>query len=407
MQNGPESTDAIDAFIEDFEKMSITDLFVKLKNAAHVGDLSAVRCLLNFVIVRENADLLGNHALCLAASNGHLQIVKCLLALPSVLNYLPISCIKVVCDAAKHGRYAVVKYLLEEHTVFRDYTFADDRRHAILLLAASKGHFALVKYLLTIQVMQDELDLHGGLILYASASYGNIYVVRHLLKFQAVKDAVAYDSNSVLNRACEHGNYELVSLLLEFKAVQKDVATLENRALESAVKNGQLRIVNLLLQFEAVRAEAMRAEAADKFHMLLHYTAKYNLLDVAQRLVHLGGEEYLEYLLEYFPILYCSIIHQRYAIACAALSLKAERKENEVKVPILPYYLRYKILEEAFHDIACGVNHPMVKYRISKTKKLCPEVGKLVLSAINTKAEFAPREERQLEKFKKRGKSYY
>ncbi|VDN95444.1 unnamed protein product, partial [Brugia pahangi] len=221
--------------------------------ASAAGNVECASLLLDYgcdITIRNDN---GHCALMEAASSGYLDVVSLLVqhgfqVLPCNQNDLKVGlCDRFTRNALKHAEKAVVIDLHE--TEFYNRAFQE----SALTLAAYKGHYDVVQYLLEKGANKHKEELHTALM---EASMDGHYEVAKLLLDNGAPVNLASDSfESPLTLAACGGHPDLVCdfvrLLLERGAIVEEVNDEGYTPLMEASREGHLEVVRLLIKFGA------------------------------------------------------------------------------------------------------------------------------------------------------------
>lgn len=158
-----------------------------------------------------------------------------------------------------------------------------------MLLAAEKGHAAVVRLLLEAGAERDITEAqHGRTAFHLASQKGHAEVVRVLLQAGANPNAEAENRRTALQFAARNGHTEVVYLLLDAGAA-KDAAEAQYgmTALYVAASKGRTEAVRLLLDADAAKdvAETGHGRTA------LHVAASNGHAEVVRLLLQAGAEK--------------------------------------------------------------------------------------------------------------------
>ena len=123
----------------------------------------------------------------------------------------------------------------------------------VLIIAAEKGHFNIVKVCHKLEADLDESDTKGETALYKASANGYARIVKYLLASEADVNKANNHGMTPLIKACLSENKEIVEELL--KADEIDTSLQDNdgeTALIAACWRGKKEIVNVLLQVDRI-----------------------------------------------------------------------------------------------------------------------------------------------------------
>ena len=247
--------------IESSTVSSIRDVFNKnLQTPLHLacmnGHKDIVPYLLNHAKCIPNfKDFEGNTPLHLASSNGHLECVKLIIESSTIIidadvyNDNKQTALHLACE---NGHTDIAKYLINNAKCSP--TIVDNISRTPLHVASSRGYLELVKLLMEITIICDNLnvtDINQQTPLHLACMNGHENVVECLFSHTKCdpnfKD-LCY--NTPLHVACRNGHLECVKLIIESNTVSSIPGVLDKNlqtALQLACMNGHKDIVAYLL----------------------------------------------------------------------------------------------------------------------------------------------------------------
>jgi ankyrin repeat protein len=223
------------------------DGWTALMIAAQNGHVEVVKALLDSGANVDAQNVDGWTALMAAAQSGHFEVVRALLAGGADVNVKNEIGAIALMDAAKNGHVEVVKVLLEGGA---DVNAQEEEGFTALTIAAGKGNVAVARVLLKGKANVNEKTKNGVTALMAAANEGHVEVVKALLAGRANVDAQNVDGWTALIFAANHGHVEVVINLLAGGAdVNAQAAQAANgwTALIFAANKGHVEVVRNLL----------------------------------------------------------------------------------------------------------------------------------------------------------------
>ena len=187
--------------------------------------------------------------------------------------------------AAKRGNLASIDLLTRY--LKADLNFCNYHDETPLLLATSRGHLTIVKWLLRKKVdCNTKASKYGGrTALQAAAEGGHLAIVERLLQEKADVNAaiVGSGARTALQAAASSGYLEVVERLLQAKADINAPAGYRGRtALQAAAENGHLQVVERLL---CEKADVNAPAGALDSKIALEAAARHGHLAIVERLL--------------------------------------------------------------------------------------------------------------------------
>ncbi|KAJ6636025.1 Protein TANC2 [Pseudolycoriella hygida] len=220
--------------------------------AAHEGNVSMVKLLLEFGADVELANSQGCTPLILAASNGHCDVVRQLVAAGCSLGHTDTANRCALVHAARMNKITVVKYLIACDWLQRpnsnDVTLAEASQQA-LIAAASQGNTSIIEDLLD---MDDLLinatdSLTGETALSSSSKSGHTETAAALISRGALVDGKNKKGLTPLLLAVKDGHWAVTERLLQNRADAEQVDSSGKTALIIAAEEGHVGIIDLLV----------------------------------------------------------------------------------------------------------------------------------------------------------------
>lgn len=220
--------------------------------AAHEGNVSMVKLLLEFGADVELANSQGCTPLILAASNGHCDVVRQLVAAGSSLGHTDTANRCALVHAARMNKITVVKYLIACDWIQRsnsnDVTLAEAAQQA-LIAAASQGNTSIIEDLLD---MDDLLinatdSLTGETALSSSSKSGHTETAAALISRGALVDGKNKKGLTPLLLAVKEGHWAVTERLLQNQADAEQIDLSGKTALIIAAEEGHVGIIELLV----------------------------------------------------------------------------------------------------------------------------------------------------------------
>lgn len=353
---------------------SYTDLLISFLNAFENKRHEVVEIMLQNAEVGKSISSKNNDALLNAAETNNFALVNCLLQFLAVRDNAAACNNWVLFWAIAHGNTDAVNRLLEIQAIEAAFVAFPGQA---LILAAQLGQIDILKRLLEFPAALAALALYNNEAIHKAVSHGQLAVVQYLLEFKVVHESLGPKINTtLLSIAAERGDFPMVECLLKLPGLQAAVANFNNLPLVNASRNGRLKVVNRLLEFPKVR-DALAAN-----NLAFYLAAYFKHFEVVQRLVQIGGDHYCEILKKDYPDLYVRIVDERHSINRLASLLKGPCASD--KKALLPKDVQLKILSFAYHEVACGREHPLVVYKCAEGEEGCNEVQKFITDASNT-----------------------
>lgn len=229
-----------------------------LASSAFVGDIDAVRCLLNedggvasggavrdLPVSREVSGVcmpLMRLAVRLAGEQGHVQILKLLLDHVKIAQQNQ-ELTDIAFDAAsRNGRSEVVRMILKRGF---DINARYRQGQTPLVKTVQSGNEAMIKLLLARGADIDVVDANGNSALMTAASRGRRNVVEMLLDAGADPGPTNWRGESALVLAAARGHVDVVKLLCERTAGSTGRPSADRAALYAAVRHQQPDVVKL------------------------------------------------------------------------------------------------------------------------------------------------------------------
>ncbi|XP_067653296.1 ankyrin repeat domain-containing protein 50-like [Haliotis asinina] len=192
----------------------------------------------------------GDNVLHIACYGGHLDVVKYLLSLNSIkINRRGRKKMTPVMVAASQGHKEVVELLVKRGA---DLSLRA-QMGSILHTACSRGHFDVVKYLLSLNSVDiNSRGVSNRTPVMVAAYEGHKDVVELLVKHGADMSLTSRFGNNILYLACEQGYSDIVKYLLSLKCVDINSRGVSNRTpVMVAAYEGHKDVVELLVKHGA------------------------------------------------------------------------------------------------------------------------------------------------------------
>jgi uncharacterized protein len=186
------------------------DLLIALKNE----NLPAIRKLVNRGMEIDTVDSAGSTLLMLASRGGNQEIVAYLIASGAKVNHRNAYGDTALMWAALAGNLPVCRMLVEHGAEY------DTEGWTPLIYAASKGHDAVVDYLLSLDVDIDATSENGTTALMMAAQAGRITTVKLLLQHKADVNVKNQSGLTAMAWAQARKNTDIVKLLKAAGATQ-------------------------------------------------------------------------------------------------------------------------------------------------------------------------------------------
>ncbi|KAM3726621.1 Ankyrin repeat and KH domain-containing protein mask [Dirofilaria immitis] len=239
--------------------------------ASAAGNVECASLLLDYGCDTTIRNDNGHCALMEAASSGYLDVVSLLVqhgfqVLPCNQNDLKVGLESALTLAAYKGHYDVVQYLLE-----RGANKYKEELHTALMEASMDGHYEVAKLLLDngapVNLASDSFESPLTL----AACGGHPDLVRLLLERGAIVEEVNDEGYTPLMEASREGHLEVVRLLIKFGAkVNTQTDETGETALTLAACGGFKDVVELLVRSDArldIGANTPLMEAAQEGHL--------------------------------------------------------------------------------------------------------------------------------------------
>ncbi|MCP9266184.1 Ankyrin repeat domain-containing protein 17 [Dirofilaria immitis] len=239
--------------------------------ASAAGNVECASLLLDYGCDTTIRNDNGHCALMEAASSGYLDVVSLLVqhgfqVLPCNQNDLKVGLESALTLAAYKGHYDVVQYLLE-----RGANKYKEELHTALMEASMDGHYEVAKLLLDngapVNLASDSFESPLTL----TACGGHPDLVRLLLERGAIVEEVNDEGYTPLMEASREGHLEVVRLLIKFGAkVNTQTDETGETALTLAACGGFKDVVELLVRSDArldIGANTPLMEAAQEGHL--------------------------------------------------------------------------------------------------------------------------------------------
>ena len=216
-----------------------------LHKACEVGNLEAVKYLVEKGADINVKDMWGETSLHYACRKGHLEVVKYLVEKGEGIHAknkygnIPLYL------ACQHGHLEVVKYLVEKGA---DVNAKNKYGNTPLHYACREGHLEVVKYLLKKRADVNAAEKDGIIPLHWACEKGHLEVVEYLLEKGADMNAKNKDGYSSLYLAAQNSHVGAIKLLLEKGADVQAKDNNGNSPLHYAAWMGHVEAVKLLLE---------------------------------------------------------------------------------------------------------------------------------------------------------------
>lgn len=220
--------------------------------AAHEGNVSMVRLLLEFGANVELTNSQGCTPLMLAASNGHCDVVRQLVAAGCSIGHTDTANRCALVHAARMNKQNIVKYLIACDWVARlnnnDVSLENAAQQA-LIAGALQGNTAIIEDLLEIEEIEINAtdSLSGETALTGSAKNGCTDTAATLLSHGALVDATNKKSLTPLLLAVKDGHWAVTERLLQNNANAEQMDASGKTALIVAAEEGHVGIIELLI----------------------------------------------------------------------------------------------------------------------------------------------------------------
>lgn len=224
--------------------------------AAHEGNVSMAKLLLEFGADVELANSQGCTALILAASNGHCDVVRQLVAAGASLGHTDTANRCALVHAARMNKITVVKYLIACDWIQRlnsnDVTLVEASLQA-LIAAASQGNTTIIEDLLDMDdsIINATDSLSGETALSSSSKSGHTDTVAALISRGALVDVKNKKGLTPLLLAVKEGHWAVAERLLRNEADAEETDLSGKTALIIAAEEGHVGIIDLLVNHGA------------------------------------------------------------------------------------------------------------------------------------------------------------
>ena len=199
-----------------------------------------------------------NSAFCKACEQGFFPIVLALIAAGANVNAATNYGSTALIVAANRGHFAIVQALLAAPGIHVNDALMNSGS-AALTLAASNGHVAIVQALLAAGANVNSTGNNGWTALILAAVDGHLFVVRALIAAGAnVNAALLMSGNTALSHAASSGRVDIVEALLAAPGIHINATLVDDgwTALVLAAIGGHVAVVQALLAMPGIDVNA-------------------------------------------------------------------------------------------------------------------------------------------------------
>ncbi|XP_015790056.1 ankyrin repeat and KH domain-containing protein 1 isoform X2 [Tetranychus urticae] len=216
-----------------------------LIDACNVGDLEAVRKLLDEGRNVNEITEEGESLLSLACSSGYAELAQLLLATRANVEDRGLKDTTPLMEASSAGHVDIVKLLISHGANVNAQT---SQGNTPLMYACAGGHVDVVKVLIEAGANVEDHNENGHTPLMEAASAGHVAVAKILVEKGASINSHSDEfKESALTLACYKGHLEMVRFLLEAGADQEHKTEEMHTALMEASMDGHVEVARLLL----------------------------------------------------------------------------------------------------------------------------------------------------------------
>ena len=244
---------------DDLDIVRILDERYPLMKAAKTGRLDEVKRLLEIEVFKKNVDQQdedGNTALIFAAEQGHEDILNLLLENGADPHRSDFKKRTPLMNAAYKGKMNIIKRLLQIDTVKEQIDAPDINGNTALIFAARRGHDEILDLLQQAGADPNRGNFRKRTPLINAALKGQTHIISKLLQIETVKQNINErdkDGNTAFIFAARKGHDDILDTLLENDANPVLGNFRERTPLMEAVLRGKVNSVTKLLQIEAVK----------------------------------------------------------------------------------------------------------------------------------------------------------
>lgn len=217
-----------------------------LEDAINVGDIVAVKKLIEQGISVNSKAGVNLTILIVACEKGHFEVVKYLVETGADINYVGNRQMNALMAASGKGHFEIVKYLVEKGA---DINITTEFGSPISY-AAMSNNLKIIKFL--VDNGANKLNMYGSHImvgataLHSSAENNNIEIAKYFIAKDFDIDIPDKFDTTPLMLAAARGHYEFFEFLIENNADLNKIDMYGKTALDYAIKNNHIEIINLI-----------------------------------------------------------------------------------------------------------------------------------------------------------------